>query len=64
MRLLVIIALLVGGAAYAEPTEELGAARQAFREGRFKEAVPMLTKLLYPEAQLGNRTEPRGRGVW
>ena len=53
-----IVALGVGlSSADAAPLDELVEARNAFRDGDFSGAIPMLSKLLYPQARLAEREE-------
>ncbi|ACY16248.1 tetratricopeptide repeat protein [Haliangium ochraceum] len=52
---LVVAALLWPAAASAAPAEQLAEAREAFRLGRFDEAIPALNYLLYPDARLSDR---------
>jgi hypothetical protein len=66
LTLLALLALLAvsGGSvlrlvapAYAAPAEQLAEAREAVRLGRYDEAIPVLTTLLYPNAQLSVRAD-------
>lgn len=59
MRLLgwILAVLLCAGHALATPSEDLALARDAFRNSRFAEAIPMLTALLYPQTRLADRAE-------
>ena len=40
--------------ANAAPNDELASARNAFRAGNYRDAIPLLNYLLYPKARLGN----------
>lgn len=42
---------------HAAPAEQLAEAREAVRLGRYDEAIPVLTYLLYPDAQLSIRAD-------
>src|SRR5690606_37043216 len=43
--------------AHAAPAEQLAEAREAVRLGRYDEAIPLLTYLLYPDAQIAARAD-------
>jgi hypothetical protein len=42
---------------HAAPAEQLAEAREAVRLGRYDEAIPVLTTLLYPDAQISTRAD-------
>ncbi len=55
--LLVLLAVAVSASASATPAERLAEAREAFRQGRYDQAIPLLTYLLYPDVRLSDRAE-------
>jgi tetratricopeptide (TPR) repeat protein len=56
--LLAVVALAAHvPAAAASPSKEFDDARAVFRTGRYKDAIPKLTGLLYPQSRLSESTE-------
>ncbi len=61
MRLLATVAfaatLLGAELSYATPAQDFSRARETFRRGEYREAIPLLKDLLYPNARLSSRSD-------